>query len=144
MYKRTAERILGIIGLVIAGLQTCAGIFSLVASQSSELKKIMLESDSAKHVNEQVAEMQRVGTSFLTFSGLAFALALVAICLLSKKKRATVPAILLVAAGVLITGNLIFAGPNPGIFAALLLVISGIIAWRKKPIAGETHGSHRA
>jgi magnesium-transporting ATPase (P-type) len=142
MYKRTIERILAIIGLVIAGLQTGAGIFSLTAAQNSEFKNILLKSDSAKHVNEQIAEMQRVGTSFLTFSGLAFALALVAICLLSKKKRATVPAILLVAAGVLITGNLIFAGPNPGIFAALLLIISGIIAWRKKPIASETPDPH--
>lgn len=142
MYKRTAERIMGIIGLVIAGLQTGAGVFSLTAAQSPGFKKILLESDSAKNVNEQIAEMHRVGTSFLTFSGLAFVLALVAICLLSKKKRAAVPAILLISAGVLITGNLIFAGPNPGIFAALLLVVSGIIAWRKKPIANETLDPH--
>ncbi|MCO7127098.1 DUF4064 domain-containing protein [Sporolactobacillus shoreicorticis] len=140
MYKRALERTLSIIGLVIAGLQTCAGVFSLVASQSSELKKAMMESDSAKHVNEQIAEMQRVGASFLTFSGLAFTLALVAVCLLSKKKKATIPAVLLIVSGVLITGNLVFAGPNPGLFAALLLVISGVIAWRKKPIADETPG----
>ncbi|MDN3954679.1 hypothetical protein [Sporolactobacillus laevolacticus] len=50
MYKRTAERIVGIIGLVIAGFQTGAGILSLVAAHSSVLKTKMLSADSADHV----------------------------------------------------------------------------------------------
>lgn len=133
MYKRTVERIVGIIGLVIAGFQTGAGILSLVAAHSSVLKTKMLSADSADHVHVQLAEMNRVGTSFLIFSGLAFVLALCAICLLSAKRRGTKSGILLISAGVIILGNLLVVGPNPGMFSAALFMISGIITIQKKP-----------
>ena len=134
--KRTAEIILGIIGVVIYGLTAALGGFMIYLESNKDLLEESFNETAKQNPEMGMADMEAAldmlasGGWLLTISSVAaIILGIVAMILLRGNKKPVIAGIIFIATAVIVAIITVGVGIIPGIF----YLIAGILCLVRKP-----------
>jgi hypothetical protein len=133
MVKRTAEIVMGIIGIILSGLFAVMGF--ILNANSGELQEIMEQeinrdpSLTAEDTNYIMQLMDTMGPFLIGLGLISAVLGLIAVLLIKGNKKPVIAGILFILAALVVGLGTFGAGFLPG----LLFLIAGIMAFVRKP-----------
>ncbi|MGM0844784.1 MAG: DUF4064 domain-containing protein [Bacillota bacterium] len=133
MIKRTAEIVLGIIGIILSALFAIMGF--VLNANSGAMQEMMEEEFSrdpsltAEDTNFILQSMESVGPFLIGLGLISSILGLVAVLLIKGNKKPVISGILFILAALVVGLGTIGVGFLPG----LLFLIAGIMAFVRKP-----------
>lgn len=133
MIKRTAEKVMSIIGIIITAIVGLLGAGALFLSGNEDFKNRLAENLNSVQSNTDtssiVATMGSSGNVLIWSAVITVILAVIALFNLKKNSRASLAGILFILAGIVILISSFFIGLVP----AVLFIITGILSLKKKP-----------
>jgi hypothetical protein len=131
MVKRTAEIVMGIIGIILSGLFAVMG-FVLNTVDLQEVMEQEINRDpslTAEDTNYIMQMMESMGPFLIGLGLISSILGLIAVFLIKGNKRPVIAGILFILAALVVGLGTFGAGFLPG----LLFLIAGIMAFARKP-----------
>lgn len=132
MIKRTTEKILSIIGMVIVVILGLLGAGALILSGNEGFINNLSQINSAQSSMDPasiVDSLKNTGGILIWSAIISLILAIIALFNLKKHSKAILAGILFISAGIVI----FFPFPVLGFSPAILFIITGIISLVKKP-----------
>ena len=128
MYKRKAEKVLGIIGVVISLFQVIFGSFAFFLTKNQVFKDSLAENLGKQQANDMISTLSHGGGTIVILGAISVILAIIAIVKLKKDQRARLSIILFWVAGAILSVGAFPGGLLPGI----LFIIAAITSSLKK------------
>lgn len=126
--RRLAERIIGVIGSGMAGLQALAGLILLIASRFSAVGAGIVKTGGMANVHRAANSVTDFGVQALMAGVISSVIAAAALFILGNGKSGALPGIMLIIAGAENSVVLFAAGLPVG----LVLMTAGIVALLRK------------